>query len=157
MTFPAGANAIKGGEISSTKKADEVKNPVIAGNRMDRPQISNSIIIGAKNGTGGFQGDNNSQTIILLSNEILPNNNNDLNEKVGLQIMDPKRRRIEEPKDSGLVEENVATDIDMTGEEQIVCLNPKNLPAHHHENVKLELPRGGPPLKYSVPYGPSPY
>lgn len=98
---PVETTAELGREISSTKDAGNDKDPVNAGNRIDMATSSKNMVVGGKNGTGGFSGENISQPTFMLANEISADKDIASNEEIGLQISDPKRRRIEKPKESG--------------------------------------------------------
>lgn len=51
--------------------------------------------------------------------DILAGNNSILNETIGLQVLDPKRRRLEEPKEIGPEENNITDDTNMIDEDTL--------------------------------------
>ncbi|KAL8093146.1 hypothetical protein AgCh_035147 [Apium graveolens] len=112
VSFPAAMTADSEGGSVATKSAIIIPVPMKVGNKMDIAVNSKKIMIGGTSGMGENLGNNNA----IISNNISMGENVYSNENNGLQVVDPKRRRIEEIIEVGLGESNSTEDTDMTKE-----------------------------------------
>ncbi|KAK1373805.1 hypothetical protein POM88_029998 [Heracleum sosnowskyi] len=110
------------GGIGATKRAVIIPVPVKVGNKMDMAVTSKKIRIDDIIAAGEISGDKN----VIISNNILTRENENSNENNGLTVVDPKRRRLEEPIKVGLAESNNTEDTDMTEEDRLENLSSKN-------------------------------
>ncbi|KAK1370743.1 hypothetical protein POM88_036835 [Heracleum sosnowskyi] len=125
VAFPADRDVEEGGKEIATKTAGDKQNPVIVANKLDMVLDAKQKELGENQGITTCRGENISQ---FLTQAKIAGENIGLNEEVGLQVLDPKRRRIDEPTGAGLSISNVEdeTDFDMTDEGNITVIGSKN-------------------------------
>ncbi|KAK1380771.1 hypothetical protein POM88_027515 [Heracleum sosnowskyi] len=127
VEFPAERTEDDGRKVVTTEDAVNDQNPDNLGNRTDVQIIPKQTGMGGKHGEGDFSGEIVSQ-INTVSTVLITKEYADLNENLGPQGIVQKRRRIEEPNDSGPSRQNNTEEIDtdMTDEAQLGALVSKN-------------------------------
>lgn len=103
----------EGRKVDTRKDSIKGKNPENSSNRMDMAITSQQIVLGDNIVESVVIGENISQTNV--NNVRITEESISLNKESGLHIVDPKRRRIEEPNASGPLcnnnEEEIYTDM----------------------------------------------
>lgn len=129
VNFHAEQPVEEGRKMVTMKDAANDSNPVNLGNKMEITGYSQQTGVADKYGTKDIIGDNLSLINADSNVDEIAGEKLNLNEEIGLQILDPKRRRIEEPKSSGPSTDIVTevVDTDMTEDERLTNLGPKNV------------------------------
>ncbi|MDV3180553.1 MAG: hypothetical protein Q8829_02590 [Candidatus Phytoplasma australasiaticum] len=99
VVFLAKQTEEEGRKVDTRKDSVKGKHPENSGNRMDMAIASQQIVVGDNFAESVVIGENISQTNV--NKERITEESIFLNEESGLHIVDPKRRRIEEPNASG--------------------------------------------------------
>lgn len=122
VSFPGTTTGDSEGGIVATKSAETLHDPMIVGNKTDRVVTSSEIVTVNISDSGEKIGDNNA----FISNNICARKIGYASEVNGLEVLDPKRRRIEEPIGVGLGDNNSPEDADMTDTGKLENASSKN-------------------------------
>lgn len=128
VIFPAEQSGEERRKVVTMNDGIKDNASVVSRNKQDMTGNPKQTAGGGIYKKGGIIEENLSPIIMGNNNEMTTRENDILAEDIGVEIVDPKRRRMEEPRDSGPFEKSNTndSDTDTTEEERLIKLSSKN-------------------------------